>query len=117
MRLSKENCRPDGFTLVEIMVVVGIIGLLTLIAIPAYARSRAHSAEVICIRNLRQIDQAKAQWGMETRKGQGAKPNDQDLFGPNGYVRSKPECPSGGSYELNKVKDAPTCTIQGHALN
>jgi prepilin-type N-terminal cleavage/methylation domain-containing protein len=117
MRLSKERFCVHAFTLVEIMVVVGIIGLLAAIAIPAYARSRAHSSEVVCIRNLRQIESAKAQWALDSRKGQGVKPKDKDLFGPNAYIRSKPECPSGGTYDLNKVKDPPTCTILGHALD
>ena len=117
MRLSKETFCTRGFTLVEIMIVVAIIGLLAVMAIPAYARSRAHAAEVTCETNLRLIEDAKDQWALELRKGKGVKPKDHDLFGPSAYIRSKPECPSGGIYELNKIKEFPTCTISGHALD
>lgn len=105
-----------GFTIVEIMIVVSIIGMLLAIAIPAFARARTRSAQNVCIGNLRRIDQAKAQWSLDTRKGGGVQPDDGDLFGPTAYIRTKPTCPSGGQYELNKVKEFPTCTVSGHAL-
>ena len=102
-----------GFTLTEIMIVVAVIGLLTVIAIPAFAKSRARSAETLCISNLRSIDYAKAQWAMDTRKGSGAKPRDEDLFGPTSYIRSKPRCPAGGQYSINALTAVPTCSIPG----
>ena len=98
------------------MIVVAVIGLLTVIAIPAFAKSRARSAETLCISNLRTIDYAKGQWAMDTRKGSGVKPRDEDLFGPTSYIRSKPRCPAGGQYDLGKVKEPPTCTVLGHEL-
>jgi type IV pilus assembly protein PilA len=108
--------RHGGFTLLEIMIVVSLIGLLAAIAIPAFARARARSAQNLCISNLRHIDDAKAQWALDTRKGQGVQPKDEDLFGPAAYLRTKPQCPAGGEYELNKVKEPPTCTVAGHGL-
>jgi prepilin-type N-terminal cleavage/methylation domain-containing protein len=105
-----------GFTLTEIMIVVAIIGLLAVIAIPAYARSRAHSAETLCISNLRRIDEAKALWALDNGKGLGVKPHDEDLFGPTSYIRTKPQCPAGGRYDLGKTKDPATCTVDGHEL-
>jgi type IV pilus assembly protein PilA len=116
MMMRARQVPQAGFTLVEIMIVVAVIGLLAVMAIPAFAKSRARSAQTLCISNLRHIDDAKAQWAMDNRKGAGVKPRDEDLFGPMLYIRTKPQCPSGGQYELGKVKEPATCTVAGHRL-
>jgi type IV pilus assembly protein PilA len=116
MNMKARRIPQAGFTLLEIMIVVSLIALLAVIAIPAFARARSRSAQNLCISNLRSIDTAKAQWAMENRKGLGVKPRDEDLFGPALYLRSKPECPAGGQYDIGKVKEPPTCTIAGHEL-
>jgi Tfp pilus assembly protein PilE len=98
------------------MFVVAIIGLLMLIAIPAFAEARIHSARNACINNLRRISDAKDQWAQETGKGGNCIPRDVDLFGPALYIRTKPECPARGQYDLGKVGDSPTCTVTEHKL-
>ena len=64
-----------GFTLVEIMIVIAIIALLAVIAIPNLVRSRLQSQKNACIYNLRLIDGAKQQWGLEDRKDPLATPD------------------------------------------
>jgi prepilin-type N-terminal cleavage/methylation domain-containing protein len=65
---DKQNIRKAGFTLVEIMIVVAIIGLLAAIAIPNFMKARATSQANACINNLRQIDAAINEWALEKGK-------------------------------------------------
>src|SRR5512140_718377 len=102
----KQN-RSLGFTLVEIMIVVAIIGLLAAIAIPNFVKARTTSQTNACVNNLRQIDGAKDQWALENKKDTGATCVEADV---DLYLRKAPACPVGGTaYTINNIGTTPAC--------
>jgi prepilin-type N-terminal cleavage/methylation domain-containing protein len=107
--------RKGGFTLVEIMIVVAIIGLLAAIAIPNFVRARERAQANVCIANLKQLEGAKAQWALDTNQASTATPNMTDLV--TEYIKKTPGCPAGGTYNMGTVAADPTCSIGGdHVL-
>jgi prepilin-type N-terminal cleavage/methylation domain-containing protein len=113
-----KTARPSaGFTLLEIMLVVSLIGMLTAIVVPGFIRARTRSMEATCNNNLRQIESAKARWALETKQGPAALPSDANLFGAGLYLLKKPVCPAAGQYTLDVISNPPTCDQPGHRLD
>jgi prepilin-type N-terminal cleavage/methylation domain-containing protein len=100
-----------GFTLVEIMIVVLIIGILLAIAVPNFIRARESSRAKSCQTNLKSINGAKEQWAMDNKKTSADTPTAADLYGDTRYVKSTPACPASGTYTLAAIGTVPTCSV------
>jgi len=116
MRINKSG--KSGFTLVEIMIVVAIIGLLAAIAIPNFVRARATSQKNACINNLRQLDGAKQQWALEQKQLSTASPAQADIqpYLGRGSAGTYPLCPASGVYTIGIVSVPPSCNVALHVL-
>ena len=127
MKVFRPNNKQTGFTLVEIMIVVLIIGILLAIAIPNFVAARESSRAKACIGNLKQIDSATQQYCMDKKLNatsySSALPTldttaGTGLVGAAAYLRTVPSCPAGGTEKVAPtLPDTPFCTISGTSTN
>ena len=98
-----------GFTLIEIMIVIMIIGLLAMVAIPNINGALATARLGSIVQNLRVIDNQKQLWAAEHKKGDNDTPSEQDLspYFQNGKF---PVAVVGETYNINPVGQQPTAT-------
>jgi prepilin-type N-terminal cleavage/methylation domain-containing protein len=122
IRPSPRGAR--GFTLVEIMIVIFIIGVLMNIAAPALIGARDNSQSKACIANLKRFQGAKEQYAYDNRINA---TSSTAITWPNiaGYLRypnanpvTGPTCPTeGDAYNYGTLSQNPTCSYGGPVGN
>lgn len=121
-RPKNSKSRKRGFTLVEIMIVVGIIAIVIAITVPAWIRARSQARMKACQENLTKIDGAIQQLALELT----LRPDDavtaNMIIAPErkrGILHNWPTEPSGFEYTLTTVAEGPVCTsgLPGHSLD
>ena len=110
----KTDCSTSGFTLVEVLLLLAIVGLLLGVALPNSLKAREDADAHHCRANLEDIQYAIQSW-VST-----------ESIGPEGKVtieiiqeyldEREVSCPSGGKYILSAVREKPSCTVEGHSL-
>lgn len=107
--------RQEGFTLIELMVVILIIGILVAIAVPVFFSARTSAEQGACRDNMRTIDSAIMTYNAAT----GAYPADITFLDNTDYLKDAPVCPAGTDpYIWNApAGEAPYVTCpNGHTL-
>lgn len=103
--------KRNGFTLVEIMIVVAIIAIVLAVSVPALVKMRQRADQKVCISNLRTISVAKKMWYIDNTTGN---PDWTDLI--PAYIKHTTACPIAGTYTIGDLNTEPSCTVTGHNL-
>jgi type IV pilus assembly protein PilA len=98
MEMRKLIRRPEGFTLIELMIVILIIAILVAIAVPVFLNARASAQKRTCQANIRTVDGAIQSYQAQTEEGT--------------YPNSLADMTASGSQVLKKI---PTCPVATNA--
>lgn len=106
--LKKILKNKKGFTLVELMVVVAILGILVAIAVPVYSNVTANAAEKACASNIRTIESAIVM----AQADQKVINNGDDISVLSEYLKTTDlTCPVNGSAEYTLNVDGDKVTV------
>ncbi len=120
----KRIASKRGFTLIELMIVIAIIGVLAAIAIPDFNRARIQARQKACLANMRVIEGAIDMWEMDTDgdrfatgdvnldDGSGNATTDGQKLTPD-YIKKFPRCRQKGVYAYKSADMAVWCNKHG----
>ncbi len=103
-----------------ILVLAGTFAIsFALEVVQNFIRARNTPASNACVNNLRIIQGATEQWGLENHKSTNDAPTLQDIqrYVGRGVAGEIPVCPQGGIYTPGRLGQPPTCSIGGHNIH
>jgi hypothetical protein len=90
-----------------LLILVPFLCVALLVALPNFIRARSVRAMNSCVNNIRQVQGAKEQWGVENQKTTNDIVTWEDVLP---YLQRKPECPHGGTYILGRIGEDVRCS-------
>ncbi len=116
--------KKRGFTLVEIMIVVAIIGILVAIAVPGFLKAREKAQNNACLEAQEKMEGAVDNWALDEGKASGDQADYTDLVGFDLYLKETPICPldknpedgNPDPIEIPLVGQAASCPSTGTAF-
>jgi prepilin-type N-terminal cleavage/methylation domain-containing protein len=115
--MKKLRCE-NGFTLVQMIVVIAILGILAGIAIPRFMEAKKESERVACLAHRKMIERS---WRFAQSSGEyesfadflDAVKTDEDV--DNKYFHTDPLCPSEGTYSISEDGNYVVCSVSDHS--
>lgn len=105
--------KVKGFTLVEIMIVVAVLGLLSMLTAPSISRARERAQETICLRNRGVAEGMEMLFSFEQRRNT----TRLEELAQFGYLKKLPSCPAGGIWSwASDDRELLKCSTHGLAL-